>query len=280
MTTLARPDDEKAWRSYASSQLIAWKTGTSHGHRDAWAIGLNGSILVVVWVGNADGEGRAELTGIKAAAPLLHQIVRLSDYNPRWLEEQKPFMPRLGVCQVTGKLASEFCPTIETEVVQNAERSGLCKFHRSYTMDSDGQSRVNSDCYSLANSTQATRFVLPPLQSHFYRRWQHTYEGLPPLHPDCQGEKQNPLVIIYPTFGNKIFIPKDFDGVKGEIVLQASHQQEDAELYWHLDEHYVGQTKDVHDLVVQLDPGKHTLRVLDQSGNSRVQLFEVVGETR
>ena len=116
MTHLARPEGERSWRSFNSSQLIVWKTGTSYGDRDAWAFGLNGEVLVAVWGGNADGEGRADLTGIKAAAPLMHRIMRLSESNPNWLHSRKPHMVSRKVCRILGYLANEHCPSITEEV--------------------------------------------------------------------------------------------------------------------------------------------------------------------
>lgn len=277
MTTLARPDDEKAWRSFSSSQLIAWKTGTSHGHRDAWAIGLNGSVLVLVWVGNADGEGRANLTGIKAAAPLLHQIMRLSDYDPNWLEELRPFMHKERVCSTSGMLASAFCPAEKEEVIANAENSGICTYHKSYVMDKTGRFRVNSDCYSISQSVLKTYLVLPPFEDYYYRKWQYDYSGIPPLHDDCVGQ-ENPLLILYPVERNKIFIPRELDGQKGRVVFQVTHQQAGSAVFWHIDDQYAGKTTDTHELQVWLEPGEHVLRVIDDSGNERARRFEVVGD--
>ncbi len=277
MTTLSRPEGEKSWRSFSSSQLIAWKTGTSHGFRDAWAVGMNGGFLVLVWVGNADGEGRPDLTGIKAAAPLMHQVLRLSDSDNSWLEDLKPFMRSEKVCQISGMLANPNCPTDQKEVVTNAENSGLCPYHRSFTMDASGQYRVSSDCHSLVNSTRKTAFVLPPIQDHYYRRSVSDYEGLPSLHPDC-AELENPIAIIYPIRGNKIFIPKEITGQKGRAVLQATHRQPDATLYWHIDETFAGTTIDTHDLSIWVSPGIHQLKIVDHHGNERVMRFEVVGE--
>ena len=64
MADVSRPDIDASWQRLASGQKIAWKTGTSFGFRDGWAIGLNNKYVVGVWVGNADGEGRPGLTGI------------------------------------------------------------------------------------------------------------------------------------------------------------------------------------------------------------------------
>ncbi|MCK5170128.1 MAG: penicillin-binding protein 1C, partial [Bacteroidales bacterium] len=48
-----RPENEMGWEAFSSSHKIAWKTGTSFGFRDAWAVGMNTEYLVAVWAGNA-----------------------------------------------------------------------------------------------------------------------------------------------------------------------------------------------------------------------------------
>ena len=58
MKEVNRPTDDVAWRYYESARKIAWKTGTSFGNKDAWAIGATPEYVVAVWVGNATGEGR------------------------------------------------------------------------------------------------------------------------------------------------------------------------------------------------------------------------------
>ncbi|MDH5179068.1 MAG: penicillin-binding protein 1C, partial [Gammaproteobacteria bacterium] len=69
-----RPGDEGHWKNFNNKQKIAWKTGTSYGLRDAWAIGTTKRYTIGVWVGNATGEGRPGLTGVSAAAPLMFDI--------------------------------------------------------------------------------------------------------------------------------------------------------------------------------------------------------------
>ncbi len=53
---------------------IAFKTGTSYGHRDAWAIGYDGRWVTGVWVGRADGAAVPGLVGIESAAPILFAV--------------------------------------------------------------------------------------------------------------------------------------------------------------------------------------------------------------
>jgi penicillin-binding protein 1C len=58
----------------AKSLGIAYKTGTSYGNRDAWAIGFNERFVVGIWAGRADGTAVADLTGRKYAAPVLFRM--------------------------------------------------------------------------------------------------------------------------------------------------------------------------------------------------------------
>ena len=52
---------------------IAYKTGTSYGYRDAWAIGFDGKTVIGVWVGRPDGEPVPGIAGVTAAAPILFE---------------------------------------------------------------------------------------------------------------------------------------------------------------------------------------------------------------
>ena len=55
----------------AKGGRFAYKTGTSYGYRDAWAIGYDGQHVIAVWVGRPDGESVPGLMGRTAAAPIL-----------------------------------------------------------------------------------------------------------------------------------------------------------------------------------------------------------------
>ncbi len=57
----------------ASPGLVAYKTGTSYGYRDAWAIGFDGRHVIGVWIGRPDGTAVPGLSGITAAAPVLFE---------------------------------------------------------------------------------------------------------------------------------------------------------------------------------------------------------------
>jgi len=79
MLQVLRPEEDGYWQQFNSSKQIAWKTGTSYGHRDAWAVGVSPKYTVGIWVGNADGEGKNSLVGVSKAGPVLFDVFNRLD---------------------------------------------------------------------------------------------------------------------------------------------------------------------------------------------------------
>jgi penicillin-binding protein 1C len=67
------PDGRMPARLTREAPVIAFKTGTSYGYRDAWAAGIGQGYAVVVWIGRADGAPRPGVTGRDAALPVLFE---------------------------------------------------------------------------------------------------------------------------------------------------------------------------------------------------------------
>jgi penicillin-binding protein 1C len=82
---------------------LAWKTGTSYGFRDAWAVGVSGRYTLGVWIGRPDGTPNPGFFGANVAAPLLHQIA-LS--LPRGGEPARPRPAEVSVVQVCWPLGT------------------------------------------------------------------------------------------------------------------------------------------------------------------------------
>ncbi len=108
-----RPDSQAGWKSFSSSGKIAWKTGTSFGFRDGWAIGTSPDYTIGVWVGNADGEGRPGLTGIAVAAPILFDIFSTLPQG-NWFQPPLNELYPVAVCHKSGHLPGPFCPSLDT----------------------------------------------------------------------------------------------------------------------------------------------------------------------
>ena len=256
-----RPD-ELDWRLIRSVRKAAWKTGTSYGFRDAWAVGMTPRWTIGVWAGNADGHGVPGLTGARTAGPTLFDILNLLPEDTEWFEmpgqaghdDNNPVMAGpdrpspaawVTVCHDSGMLAGPDCPGEELLIPAAGLDSEPCPYHRT------------------------GEFVLPPVMEWYYR----------PYHPEYTGATARPastaVQFIYPQSGAVLSIPRQLSGEKEGIVFRAAHHRPDATLWWHMDDSYIGETRFQHELRLTPAPGKHTLTVMDDEGNTAFVRFTI-----
>ena len=263
-----RPD-ELDWRLIRSVRKAAWKTGTSYGFRDAWAVGMTPAWTIGVWAGNADGHGVPGLTGARAAGPVMFDILNLLPADDRWFEEPempsrsgrdgpgnkkadaRPVIDRTSsavwavVCTDSGMLAGPDCPKTEMLIPAAGLDSEPCPYHNT------------------------GEFVLPPAMEWYYK----------PHHPEYTGatrkQASTAVQFIYPQAGAVLSIPRQLSGEREGIVFRAAHHNENATLWWHLDNTYVGETTFRHELRLAPAPGQHTLTVVDDEGNSAYVRFSI-----
>lgn len=277
MTELLRPQDYVGWMQFLSKNKIAWKTGTSFGFRDAWAVGLNAKYTVAIWVGNADGEGRPDLTGNACAAPLMFSIFNILGQKTWFTKPTSDFI-KLKVCKQSGYKANTICPDVILQDVKNgAEKTNQCPFHKLIHLDETKQFRVNSSCYEVNKMQHLPWFVVSPTQEYFFKQHSLFYRPLPSYLANCTSELSiNQLDIIYPREGFKIYVPITQSGKRETCIFKATHKNNTATLFWHLDGEYVGSTQKYHQLSVLPNTGKHTLVVTDSEGESRECKFELI----
>jgi len=279
MLEVERPDEENAWREFSSSQNIAWKTGTSYGFRDAWAVGINSEYTVGVWAGNADGEGRPELVGVKAAAPILFEIFQLLP-SQSWFEKPHEDFVKMKVCRKSGFLASNICDEVDHILIPaTGIKSELCPYHKMIHLDSTLSFQVNSNCEDVSKIIHKAWFVLPPLMEYYYRSHNMNYKTLPPFRDDClssDAAKIHNIDVIYPNSGARIYVPTELDGKQGKVVFEAQHRKADAEIFWYIDQTYVGSTESSHKLPVNPEYGPHILTLMDENGEVRKIDFNIL----
>ncbi len=293
LTKVARPEEEAAWEDYASARRIAWKTGTSFGFRDAWAIGVYGSFVAGVWVGNASGEGRPSLKGSAAAAPILFDLFGLLDAGGAGdtLQTSNDVQPRTGppsaapapdfreteVCTDSGWAAGPDCARAETALVP-ATAKGLppCPYCTSVAVSADGRFRVRAEEEDPANVRIEKRFVLPPAIERYFAR-SLGYKGLPPWKPgSAQSGSDRSLQVVTPEQGASLFIPVEITGRPGAAVFTVAHRDAKAVVFWQLDGIYLGSTRGIHAIEVRPAAGEHVLTVVDGSGRSVSRRFTVL----
>ena len=272
-----RPEEEASWMDFATGRRIAWKTGTSWGNRDAWSVGVTRDWVVAVWVGNSDGEGRAGMTGVAYASPVMFDVFSALQ-GSAWFARPTDEMTRLEVCHESGLPAGDLCPHRDTLWVPDvAEQPDMCRYHRLVHLDAEGRYQVNSSVCPPEQMRTEVRFVLPPAQEWYYMQKHLDYRPLPPKHPlyDAASSAANPIEIIYPQPGLTLVLTRGLSGTPNGVVFRAAHSDPGATLYWHIDDNFVGETHGEHTLRVDPAPGSHRLTLIDANGERRMVLFTV-----
>jgi penicillin-binding protein 1C len=277
MKELYRPGEETGWRNFYSSKKVAWKTGTSFGFRDGWAVGVNPDYAVGVWVGNADGEGRPGLTGTETAAPIMFDVFSMLP-GQRWFSRPSGEMQEIDICTESGQRMSPMCTNPKKVwIARSGLQSASCVFHKSIHLTADKRFRVHASCEQIGDIVTESWFVLPPAQEHYFKSRNVSYRSLPPYRAGCS----NPsglmaMELVYPRDEAKIFIPRELDGTLGSAVFQAVHRDPHAVVYWHLDGQYLGSTTRTHRLPLAPPEGVHELTLVDEQGEILERSFRIV----
>ena len=240
-----RPD-QLDWRLIGSVRKAAWKTGTSYGFRDAWAVGMTPEYTIGVWAGNAEGAGVPGLTGARAAGPAMFDILNLLPESRGWFPEPTEGV-MAEVCPRSGYLAGPDCPETKPMLLPPAALdSEPCPYHG------------------------GGEFALPPTMEWYYR----------PHHPEYGAAKvQQDAVMefIYPSSGASLSFPPQLSGEAPGAVFRVAHGHgNDVTLWWHLDGSFIGETTFVHQLRLCPEKGKHILTVVDSDGESISVSFTVL----
>lgn len=268
LTNVNRPE-EIDWQSIPSIQKIAWKTGTSFGFRDGWAVGLNTRYVVGVWVGNSDGEGRPGLTGARTAGMVMFDIFN-SLPQSRWFTRPDGDLVQAEICRESGCLKNLNCPDASIDTVWICKR-GLdavaCSYHKLVHLSEDMQYQVYEDCAGARGIIHQSWFVLPPSWEWYYKEQHPVYRSLPPYSPECRADSDTKLMeFIYPFPNALISLPKQLDGSPGRVVFELAHRSPANKVFWHLDKEYIGETKDFHKKEYNPTSGEHVLTVVDETG--------------
>ena len=274
-----RPETETGWQYFGGAPEVAWKTGTSFGFRDAWAIGTTPQYIVAVWAGNADGEGRPGLSGISSAAPLLFDIIRLLPPAESWFARPEEGMTLIEVCAASGYRAGPDCTEKREEwIPETGLRSDVCPWHTIVNLNTAETFRINSSCAAPGEMVARSWFILPPAMEYYYRMRNPSYRTLPPFRPGCTDDRKVPsMEFIYPPRDARIFIPRSLQGQMMAMLPEIAHRRRNATVYWHLDNHYIGMTKYLHQTEIRVGEGEHVITAVDDEGMTVSRKFFCIG---
>ena len=277
LTNVNRPE-EIDWQFIPSMRKVAWKTGTSFGFRDAWAVGVTPKYLVAVWTGNASGEGRPGLTGARTSAQVMFDLFNLLPPTS-WFETPYSDLTEVAVCRESGCLMGLHCPPASADTILapiKAAQGSVCSYHKLVHVSEDERYRVYEHCAAGRGIRSVSWFVLPPSWEWYYKQQHPAYRSLPPFSPECRhGASGQVMQFIYPYPNSIIKITKQLDGSRGKAVFDLAHRNPSTRVFWHLDNEYIGETSDVHQMELSPDAGEHALTVVDEGGNSLVVRFKV-----
>jgi penicillin-binding protein 1C len=252
-----------------SDTSIAWKTGTSHGFRDAWAVGVRGEYVIVVWLGNFNGHGNNALVARRCAAPLLF------DLFARLQLPDKPITPPDGVrdvelCAVSGDLPGPWCAQkTHGWFIPGVSPISFCQLHREILVDPTTGKRVARDDGRPGLRREVHEFW-PPDMFELFRK-----AGLPrrPL-PEPENGSDTMLGLdpgeaphILSPLAGRTYQTGPAAG-ESEIQLKARATPGVRQLYWFSGESFLGTSAPTEPLPWKPIPGDYKLRVLDDHGRA------------
>lgn len=268
-----RPVDEQGWKAFADRDRISWKTGTSVGHRDAWAVGVTDRWCVAVWTGNASGEGRPGLTGTLAAAPLMFDLFRSL---PRGHGFDTPYdeLVRAPICAASGHLAGIDCPRADSLwIPAEGLRTPTCPYHLRVQVDESEHWRTEA-----GEGHSTSWFVLPPAMERYYAVGHPAYRILPPFW-DGRVPEGSIMEVLYPERDSRLLIPIELDGSRGKAVVEVAHREREATIHWDLDGTFIGTSQGEHRMAIDPGDGPHILTITDARGRSLRHSFVVVSRS-
>lgn len=277
-----RPEDRMTLEWTQDHLPVYWKTGTSYGFRDAWTAGIFGPYVLIVWSGNFNGEGNPVFVGVRAAAPLFFQMVDAIRVHHGGLREPSRKIPSnlksVEVCAISGGLPGPFCNHKKmTYFIPGKSPIQICNVHRQVLID-------------VATGLQVCRFQEGRVRAEVFEFWPSDVlkifqkAGIPRRTPpeferacslNVQAARGNPPTIISPHSGVSYILR-----VAGEdhsaISFSASTDFDAKEVFWFVNDNYVGKAPSSGALSWLAIPGEYTVRAVDDLGRSDSRPLKVV----
>jgi penicillin-binding protein 1C len=277
MLDLPRTEISRAYSDQAAP--VFWKTGTSHGFRDAWSVAVFNHYVLAIWIGNFDGRANGNFVGRIAAAPLLFQII--DSLRAGWPEPNQPHLPppganlkRVSFCAVSGDLPEPYCTQqVEGWFIPGISPIKLCDVHQEVLVDAASGLRVPRDDGTRELRREVYEFWPTELLSIFRRAG--VPRKLPPpflpgTSPDWIARTGNAPRIVSPAEGQKILLTS-----VGTIALRAKTDADVREIYWFAGNTFIARTNPQDVITWKAAPGSYELTALDDHGRAGSSAFTV-----
>ncbi|MEQ9617993.1 MAG: penicillin-binding protein 1C [Deltaproteobacteria bacterium] len=272
LTELRRPDmPSNTWALTEDVPEVAWKTGTSYGHRDAWSIGYSSRYTVGVWVGNPDGRGQKGISGSEHAAPILFDMFRSLEGDGASIE--MPDGLKLGsaeVCRESHLLPTPYCgETDSVTYIKGVSAIRMDDYSRRIFVDSETGELLLGDC--IGSRPHGTRVITtyPPELVAWWMAEGKPVETMPPLSPYCNDvPSERAPKIVSPDKTTPYRVLRGMPAEHQRVELAARVSEEVDTLYWYQDGKLAASSGPYKKVFIPLEKGIHNLVVVDSSGRS------------
>ncbi|MBI5066991.1 MAG: penicillin-binding protein 1C, partial [Deltaproteobacteria bacterium] len=266
-----RPDFPSRRQLTGAPAHVRWKTGTSFGHRDAWAAGWGPGHTAVVWLGNLDGSPSRQLVGGEVAAPMLFDLLEaLADRSGAPAALPAPSeLAEVEVCALSGRAPTPACPERRsTLALRSAVPTEPCPFHRRVEVEVASGKALAPGCREGRRAEARTFVVWPASVRRWLRDQDRALPEPPELAPGCaRGGPRRAPVIVSPPPGQVALLAPGVAAERQEVVLEAESSAEGA-LAWFVDGEYLGSARADERLWWRPRPGAHEVVVTDEAGLS------------
>jgi penicillin-binding protein 1C len=271
LTSLKRPDFPETFELTGTMPKVAWKTGTSYGHRDAWSIGYSAELTIGVWLGNFNGTGSPILIGSQAAAPILFALFTAlsGEKSQQWFSEPTDLKARL-VCALSGLSLSPHCPTSISDVfIPGISSVRVCHIHKSIQVNIANGERLCSSCRQGKQYRDETIAVFPAEVATWLNANGFAIPQFPAHNPDCTRTLAGTHpVILSPTRDTVYQIRSNIPPMHQKIRLSASVSGDTQDVFWFLNGELVFKGQAVEPTFLTPIVGKHELTCIDGAGRS------------
>jgi len=284
MTETERPDLPQSWKLAREVPAVAWKTGTSYGHRDAWAVGSSSSYTIGVWVGNFDGTPSQGISGSRHAAPLLFELFRAIDSSPFSPVDARPRGLRMSwieLCALSHERPGPFCPRrIRSEVIGSRSRLPSCRYHQRVFVDEETGKVLDARCLGERPHRAEIVELYPAELVAWWRVQGRPVPSRPVVSAACGGAPPigRPR-IVSPDPATAYRLRRDAPLRYQRIALVARtsphRDSENDELFWYEDGQLVASGTASSEMFLAPSPGTHRVVVVDGRGRSDSVLYTV-----
>lgn len=263
------------------SRPLAWKTGTSFGFRDAWALGVSGAYTVGVWVGRPDGTPNPGFFGANVAAPLLRDIVNGLPLTS--MPRNRPATVTVGrICWPLGlseeATAPELCNVHRTAWILNHTvpptlNGALDNGLRQTIWVNTHNQRITPACADTTGASQQEAAFWPASLQPWLTPAQQAAENRYPWAAGCAQNGETGGLQISGLENNSVL--RATPGKASAVINVTAVTPENEEVYWLLDGQWQKRApgKSTQQFSVN-EPGPHSLTVMNDSGGyARVAFF-------